>query len=144
MAQEPSKPARLRLGHDRRILKRADFKATYDQGRRIRGRLFTLFCRARPQGPAGERLPWRLGMTATRKTGNAVERNRQRRRIREYFRVNQRRIPDGWDLVLNTTPRLNQASPEEMAEDLERLLKPLGARPEEKKLGPSAPDGSLS
>lgn len=144
MAPEPSKPARLRLGPERRILKRAEFKATYDQGRRIRGRLLTLFCRERPVSSDGERLPSRLGMTATRKTGNAVQRNRQRRRLREYFRVNQRRIPDGWDLVLNTTPRLNEASPREMAEDLERLLKPLGLKPEEKGPGPSAPPGSPS
>lgn len=94
----------------------------------MRGRLVTLFALER-RGPAGEALPWRLGVTATRKSGSAVERNRQRRRLREFFRLNQCQIPDGWDFVVNTTRALNTAPRAALAEDLERTLRPFGVKP---------------
>jgi ribonuclease P protein component len=62
-----------------RIAARRDFTATYDAGRRHHGGLVVVF--ARPRAGAG-----RLGITATRKVGNAVLRNRARRRVREIYR----------------------------------------------------------
>jgi ribonuclease P protein component len=43
----------------------------------------------------------RLGITVTRKIGNAVRRNRTKRMIREVFRRNRHRIPAALDLVVN-------------------------------------------
>jgi len=43
----------------------------------------------------------RLGLTLTRKTGNAVERNRAKRVLREVFRLNRHRIDLSMDLVIN-------------------------------------------
>ena len=46
-------------------------------------------------------LEWsRIGITASRKVGNAVRRNRWKRRIREIFRRNKRDIPVGYDFVV--------------------------------------------
>jgi len=42
----------------------------------------------------------RLGMAVSRRVGNAVTRNRIRRRIREAFRVLQHDLPAGYDLVV--------------------------------------------
>ena len=41
----------------------------------------------------------RIGITTSKKTGNAVRRNRSRRIIREAFRTMPREIKSGFDLV---------------------------------------------
>ena len=42
----------------------------------------------------------RLGLAISKRVGNAVVRNRWKRRIRESFRLNRSRIPQGWDFVV--------------------------------------------
>ncbi len=42
----------------------------------------------------------RLGITVTKKTGNAVFRNRMKRLIREFFRRNKDLFPAGHDTIV--------------------------------------------
>jgi ribonuclease P protein component len=42
----------------------------------------------------------RLGITATKKIGNAVERNRARRVLKEAYRLMEGQLPTGLDVVL--------------------------------------------
>lgn len=42
----------------------------------------------------------RLGLSVSRRVGNAVVRNRVKRRIREAFRLSQHELPRGLDLVV--------------------------------------------
>jgi len=42
----------------------------------------------------------RLGITVSKKIGNAVKRNRIKRVIRELFRLNKNRFPVGYDIVI--------------------------------------------
>lgn len=46
------------------------------------------------------RATTRLGLTVSGKVGNAVVRNRIRRRLRELFRVRRQELPVGLDVVL--------------------------------------------
>jgi len=41
----------------------------------------------------------RLGITVGRKAGKACARNRIKRRLREYFRLNRDKMPSGTDMV---------------------------------------------
>lgn len=100
--------------------------SVYQTGRKIEGRFAMLFAKPRPPGPEGKPLLWRLGITSTRKSGNSVSRNRQRRLTREYFRLNQAWIPEGWDFVVNTRGSLAKAGYARLAEDLDRTLGRLG------------------
>ena len=63
------------------IPSRAGFLAARDGGMKAVSRGFIL--QAVPSG----RQDWRLGLTATRKIGNAVRRNRARRRLRALART---------------------------------------------------------
>jgi ribonuclease P protein component len=83
------------------IRRRAEYVAVYDRGRRVSGRLMTVFLLenglARP----------RLGIAATRKFGSAVQRNRAKRFVREAFR---RHKPDSWiDIVVVPKREMNEA-----------------------------------
>ena len=100
-----------------RIAARRDFTATYDAGRRHHGRLVVVF--ARPRDGEG-----RLGVTATRKIGNAVVRNRARRRVREIYRRWHARAPlaAGLDVVVNVTARTASAAFAALDAELSVLL----------------------
>lgn len=88
----------------RRIGARRDFRDAYENGAKKHGRLVVVFARPRPEGGL------RLGITATRKTGGAVERNRARRRVREIFRRWRAATPDtAVDLVVNVSARATRA-----------------------------------
>ena len=63
-----------------RLLRTAQFQETYDQNRRWHGRHMVLFLRAAPDASL------RLGVVASKKVGNAPERARAKRRLREAFR----------------------------------------------------------
>jgi ribonuclease P protein component len=66
----------------RRKLRRADFERATGAGRRLATRHFLVFVRERGDGGST-----RLGITVTRKVGNAVRRNRIKRLVREWFRA---------------------------------------------------------
>ncbi len=42
----------------------------------------------------------RLGITVSKKIGNAVQRNRVKRLIREFFRLHRDLFPKGFDIVI--------------------------------------------
>jgi ribonuclease P protein component len=51
----------------------------------------------------------RLGITASKKVGNAVQRSRLRRRSRELFRKKRHLFPKGLDLLLIAQPAMKAA-----------------------------------
>ncbi len=83
-----------------RIQKRRDFLRASRTGKRAARPGLVLQAQAVPEGPL------RLGFTVTKKVGNAVVRNRTKRRLREAARLvlDDARPPllqnGGWDLVL--------------------------------------------
>jgi ribonuclease P protein component len=78
-----------------RLKQRADFLAAA-KGAKVPAGAFVLQTRAR-----GDSAPARVGFTVSKKVGNAVERNRVRRRLREIVRRNAALIGEnGHDYVV--------------------------------------------
>jgi ribonuclease P protein component len=77
-----------------RLLKRVDFRRTERRGHRRSGNHIVVIARKNEFDFS------RLGITVTRKVGNAVVRNRWKRRMREIFRRNKGQVPEAWDFVV--------------------------------------------
>lgn len=85
-----------------RILSPRDFRHVVKSGRRGTSEAFVVVITPSPRGAAtgsdeGRR---RLGVTVSKRVGNAVIRNRIKRRIREWFRHARERLPDESDVVV--------------------------------------------
>jgi ribonuclease P protein component len=105
-----------------RILKRDVFRRVYEEGRKIQFKYFTAFVLKRQEGGA------RIGITATRKIGNSVERNRARRLVREVFRRNKWLVPGGVDIVVNVKRPLVEAGYRDLEGEFIAFLKRAGEK----------------
>jgi ribonuclease P protein component len=70
----------------------------------------------------------RLGITVSKKVGNAAIRNRIRRRLREIFRKQRPHLPRGLDLVLIAMPRAQLADFQALDRAYQALAEELGRR----------------
>lgn len=106
---------RLTFPVHKRLRRKVEFDAAYARGRRFGNGLFGLT--ASNSGQSGARL----GMAvAVRTAGNAVERNRIRRLIRESFRVHQAAFP-ALDLVVSARPKARGVPAAELRTSLAAL-----------------------
>lgn len=80
--------------------------------------------------------PTRVGITAGRRVGGAVVRNKVRRRVREAVRANYDRLAHGWDLVFIVRPRASDAEFDDLAGAVESLLERSGVVRAEASCGP--------
>lgn len=100
-----------------RIRRRADFQSVYKRGVKVAGRYVVVFALARDERGC------RVGITATRRTGNAVVRNRARRRVRELFRHSRETLATfDADIVVNIRIGCADAAWRELEEDYLRCV----------------------
>ncbi len=90
--------ADLRFPPECRIRRSADFQRTYKLRRSAADPLIVVF------GFPNELPHTRLGISASRRLGGAVVRNRWKRLLREAFRLSCLRLPPGVDLVVIPRP----------------------------------------
>ena len=86
--------ARETLCRKQRLLRTSQFRETYDQNRRWHGRYMVLFLRAAPDASL------RLGVVASKKVGNAIDRARAKRRLRDAFRRHRAQFTASTDDVV--------------------------------------------
>ena len=67
--------------------------------------------------------PPRIGFTVSRRVGNAVARNRVRRRLKELARLSEPRFQNGTDYVLVGRPAATNRPFAEMSRDLDSALR---------------------
>ena len=109
------------IGKEMRLRRRAEFVAVQSAGQKVHGRHVLALARKRSD-PA---LVGRLGITVTKKVGNAVVRNRIKRMLREWMRLHGW-VPAGWDMVLVAKDSAaRQVHPDDFAPDLTRILRQL-------------------
>ncbi len=114
---------RKRLRPQDRIRKRSEYQVIYAQGRRIPSSSFVLFVMRNGLGRP------RLGITATRRVGGAVKRNRAKRLVRDIFRRHKREL-DNVDIVLNVRASLPGAELTRLEVELLTRLRPFARKPE--------------
>lgn len=100
---------KLTLKATQRLKRNNDFIRTRRQGRTYRCQYFALFSALRPQGEA-EIPSARIGISASKRVGNAVARNRLKRRFRELFRLRQHKIRPEADIVISIRFPSNRAT----------------------------------
>jgi ribonuclease P protein component len=82
----------------KRLVSNRQFKAILARKLRVSDELLTLYMAENDCGYA------RLGVSVGKSCGNAVERNRVKRLLREAFRQNQDQIPADFDYLLMISP----------------------------------------
>jgi ribonuclease P protein component len=100
-----------------RLRHRKDYLRAQAQGKRLYTRHFGVVV-----APMAADSP-RLGLVVTRRLGNAVQRNRVKRVLREFFRRHRTRLPAA-DLVIMAKKGAADLGYHQVQEELGRLLLP--------------------
>ena len=107
-----------------RLTDSSEFERVYKQGTAYRGKLFSVHAFPNELGTL------RLGLSVSKKVGNAVIRNSLRRRLREIFAGFAPGSGSELDLVVSARPPARDASFEDLQKEFSRALAKLGVRDE--------------
>jgi len=120
-----------RLRKVERLRRRAQFLHAQRTGRRMASENLAVYAARNTLGIT------RLGITTSRKVGNAVRRNRWRRLIREAFRLEKQSFPAGYDLVVIVAPSRAPTTRDDVSQELAPLARRAAELYEQK--GPRRP-----
>jgi ribonuclease P protein component len=76
------------------LKKNHEFKRLYNRGKSAASQCAVVYCRR------NGKYENRLGIAVSTKLGCAVKRNRIRRRLKEVYRLNEKKLFTGYDIVL--------------------------------------------
>ena len=113
---------------DRLLLPR-DFQRVARQGTRIASGDFVVLVAPARRGAGARGDIRRLGVTASRKVGPAVQRNRLKRGIREWFRHSRGKFEENVDIVVIARPGAGELDRKQLRAQLAELLSKLERRP---------------
>ncbi len=104
------------FGKNERVRKRKDYLRAYQKGVRISSSNFTVILYDNQTGTK------RLGVTVSKKVGNAVKRSRIKRLAREFFRLNKDKLPDSQDMIIIARRDVSSLKYHDVCVELEKLL----------------------
>jgi len=104
-----------------RLRNRADFSRIYRSGKSFANSQFVVYWSKQPVAE-----PFRLGVSASKKIGNAVVRNRMRRMLKEIVRANEHRIVPHVDFILIVRMPAVGMKMKEMEKSVQHVLKRAG------------------
>ena len=90
----PNRMKKQSFGKAERIRKRTEYVNIYRRGERVHSNSFTVILSPNARGDT------RLGIAVNKRIGNAAKRNRIKRLVREFFRLNKDVLPDSKDMVI--------------------------------------------
>ena len=105
-----------------RILKRSEYLTISREGKKIHSRYFLALYKT------GLTHQNRIGITVTKKVGNAVIRNQIKRYVREFYRLNQWCLQGVWDSNIIAKKQAAGIKSEEVFSDLQKLFKAINFR----------------
>jgi len=120
---QPSKAENQRFTKRERLRTRSDFQRVYRTGVRISDEYFTLIASPNLHDTR------RLGISIRKKVGKAHDRNRMKRLLREVFRRNKNRFPEGCDIVLVVSSPPSTLTYSAFQEAILSLAQKLSGRP---------------
>jgi ribonuclease P protein component len=109
-----------------RLTRSQDFTVAMRGGRRAGRPLVVVHLRPAQPGADGAQAPARVGFVTSKAVGNAVIRNRVRRRLRHLVSARLAGLPVGALMVVRATPAAAAATSAQLGEDLDRALVRLG------------------
>ena len=112
---------RAKFPSSARLLRHSDFEQVYKQGRRHFGAHLTAFYLQRP-GSRG----FRVGFTVGKVLGNAVERNRIKRRLREAVRLHWPSATWPVDIVINPKKAVLKIEFSALGDEISRAFEVIG------------------
>lgn len=100
-----------------RLKKNIEFREVYDHGRNYWNRNLVLYIKKNGLKKT------RVGYTITKKIGNAVIRNKIRRRMKEIYRLNFYDIKEGYDLIFICKKNTVNLSYKELEKSMIHIMK---------------------
>ncbi|PIE64290.1 MAG: ribonuclease P protein component [Desulfobacterales bacterium] len=100
-----------------RLRKSQEFKALSKKGKRHFSKLFIIICQKNNASRS------RLGITVSKKVGKAVTRNRIKRIIRNFFRLNRHFLKESLDINVIARKASGEAEATAMCNQLEEWIK---------------------
>ena len=112
-----------RLRRSDRLRLSRDFQRVARHGTRVAFRDLVMLVAPARQGPGGSHPIRRLGITASRKVGPAVQRNRVKRIVREWFRSVRSMFGEDLEFVVIARPGAGQLAGKQLRQQLNELSK---------------------
>jgi ribonuclease P protein component len=115
--KSPVPEGRYTLGRNERIRKGSDFSAIFQSGKRIHSEYLTVIVCKNTSGMR------RIGLVVGKKVGKtAVRRNRMKRLLREFFRLNKHRLPASQDILTVARKDFSSMKCQDLCRELEKVL----------------------
>jgi ribonuclease P protein component len=104
------------LPRKNRLTKTSEYQKVYEQGQRLRGGTYSLIFAPNTKNTS------RIGISVHGCKG-AVKRNRIKRIIREFYRLNRSIMPSAMDIVFTVRQGFSFESPQDIGKSVSNLLK---------------------